>query len=91
MTKKYILDENGAPKEAGLSEWAMWFDMAGRDIKKTQVGDIKISTVFIGLDGELFETMVFGGKLDEQMERYDTREEAIKGHEKMVERVKHSV
>ena len=53
-----------------------------------------VSTVFLGIDhnfGEgkplLFETMVFGGKLDEETERYSTWEEAVEGHNHMVEKV----
>ena len=51
--------------------------------------------VFLGLDhqyGEgppvLFETMVFGGELDQEQVRYHTWEEAAAGHAAMVERVK---
>ena len=35
----------------------------------------------------LYETMVFGGVLDQECERYYTRAEAIKGHAAMVARV----
>lgn len=53
-----------------------------------------VSTVFLGLDHQygdgpplLFETMVFGGPLDHEMNRYSTWNEAEKGHQEMVERV----
>ena len=68
-----------------------------QDIKRValdNIGDVRISTVFLGLnhgyDNEilLFETMVFGGALDEEMDRYRTYEEAEAGHRAMVERVK---
>ncbi len=56
---------------------------------------VRISTVFLGIDhcfgdGEpqLFETMIFGGKLDQEMWRYSTWEQAAKGHQEAVERVK---
>lgn len=67
------------------------------------VGDKKywVSTVFLGLnytwgDGEptLFETMVFDRTEDPKswgdvdMERYSTKEDALKGHEKMVNSLK---
>jgi hypothetical protein len=32
----------------------------------------------------IFETMVFGGSKDGEMDRYSTKEEAEKGHEAMV-------
>jgi len=36
----------------------------------------------------VFETMVFGGKLDQECERYCTWEEAEKGHEAMIQRIR---
>jgi len=59
----------------------------------TPVGLIQVSTVFLGLDhnlsgsGEpvLFETMVFGGPSDGEMDRCSTWEGAEKMHEAMHE------
>lgn len=68
-----------------------------RRIAKTQIGDVTVSTVFLCLnhgafryDGPdlWFETMIFGGPLDEDCLRYETYEEAERGHEEMVARVK---
>ena len=39
----------------------------------------------------LWETMVFGGPLDQEQRRYHTRQEALAGHEQMVEEVKKSM
>lgn len=46
-------------------------------------GDVEVSTVFLVLDPQfgpgpplLFETLVFGGEFDEEMERYSTWKEA---------------
>lgn len=57
-----------------------------------------VSTVFLGLDhswgdGEpqIFETMVFGGALDQEQERYSTWAEAEAGHAAMVARVRASM
>ena len=58
--------------------------------------DVRVSTVFLAVDynfGEkgpplLYETLVFGGELDEEMDRYSTRAQAVIGHAKMLERVK---
>ncbi len=51
--------------------------------------DVMVSTVWLGLNHEwrkghpplIFETMVFGGKLDHYQERYSTEEEAMLGHQ----------
>jgi len=56
--------------------------------------DVLISTVFLSLDHSfgdgppvLWETLVFGGPLDGDMERYTTRSAAIAGHQAMCRRV----
>lgn len=55
---------------------------------------VEVSTVWLGLNHNygsgrplIFETMVFGGELDNEMDRYSTLDEAIAGHQRMVERV----
>jgi hypothetical protein len=77
-------------------EWGAWFESADRTVARTYLEDGSyVSTVFLGIDhsfglsGEpvLFETMVFGGPQDEEMERYRTWEEAERGHDVMVRRV----
>jgi len=74
-----------------------FFRQSDRIVAKTDINDISISTVFLGIDhsfgGEipiLFETMVFGGELDQEMDRYTTWEEAEAGHKWMIERVKNT-
>ena len=92
----YILDENGEPKlEPDIVRWAKWFERADRLVARTQVGDGYVSTVFLGIDhafGEgrpvLYETLVRGGPLDEKMERYWTRAQAVEGHRIMVDGVR---
>ena len=60
---------------------------------RTEIKKILISTVFLGFDhgyGErvlLFETLVFRGPLNNEMERYTTWEEAERGHADMIARV----
>lgn len=92
----YILDEHGEPKaEPDVVTWAKWFESAKRKLAHDEVGSARISTVFLGIDRNmggagppvLYETMVFGGDLDQEEERYCTRDEALKGHADMVERV----
>ena len=93
----YILDNNGNPvKVSDPLEWAMWFQTADRTIAFDELPDgVRVSTVFLGLDHQLgngppllFETMVFGGELDEEQERYSTRDGAITGHAAMLARVR---
>lgn len=100
MTDKYILDEKGNPvAEPDLRKWGSWFhtETKKRKVAKDQIGDSEVSTVFLGLDhnysGEgvpiLWETMVFGGTLDEEQERCSGgREQALAMHARMVEKVK---
>lgn len=89
----YIL-EGKIPKKVDLLTWAKWFKTANRYVNKTEINDVKISTVFLGIDHGfggiilLFETMIFGGKNDGYQERYKTWEQAEKGHLKAVNLVK---
>ena len=58
------------------------------------IGKVHVSTVFLGMDHAwsgppvLFETMVFGGALDEQQWRYCTWAEAMAGHAGIVAQVR---
>ena len=89
---------NGQPVPAtDLIEWATWYETSGdeRRVADTTVGDARVSTVFLALDHSfggpvpvLWETFVFGGALDGEMDRYSFREDAEVGHTAMVERVK---
>ncbi|KKN75895.1 hypothetical protein LCGC14_0376030 [marine sediment metagenome] len=97
MNDKYILDENHQLIECDdLMKWANWFENAKRRVAKTTLAnDVMVSTVFLGLDHNfgkgtpiLFETMIFGGEFDQEMDRYSTWDEAEKGHEKMVAKAK---
>jgi hypothetical protein len=65
-------------------------------VAETRTGESWVSTVWVGIDmgyGDdrppiIFETMVFGGPLDQEMDRYATEAEALIGHEAMVGRVR---
>ena len=98
-SKYYILVE-GQPVPASLTEWAIWLEAADSDriVAKTQVTSyVEVSTVFLGLDHNfvlndpaplIYETMVFGGSLDQEMDRYPTKEQAELGHDQWVARVR---
>lgn len=66
-----------------------------RIVGETKVRDATVSTVFLGLDHSLgrktpvlFETLVFGGSMNGECNRYETWDQAEKGHQQMVDRVK---
>ena len=87
----YYLDGHEA-KPCNMRTWA---EHGLPRVALTKIGAVDISTVFLGLDhsnGEgpplLFETMIFGGPLDEEQRRYTTWDEAEAGHAEMVERVR---
>lgn len=95
---KYILNADGEPMaESDLYTWGKWLQNAkNKVVKKEDIGDSKVSTVFLGLDhsfGEssepvLWETMVFGGNMDQSQERCSgSRADALKMHDAMKTRV----
>lgn len=94
----YVLDDEGNPVvENDHMRWVEWFATHDRTVCFQKIGDINVSTVFLGIDhnyygGEaiLFETMIFGGRHDQYQERYATKEEAMKGHEVAVALVRAS-
>lgn len=70
-------------------------DIATVRVNGMAVGEVCVSTVFLGMDhsyGEgppmLFESMIFGGPLNLEYDRCSTWEAAEKMHEKMMERVR---
>jgi hypothetical protein len=68
--------------------WAEWFESHWpHNIAESIVGDVRISTVFLGVDASLFdgvplvfETMLFGGSRDGYAWRYPTWKDALAGH-----------
>lgn len=78
-----------------VEEWASNYEDGHRRVANDVIGEIEISTVFLGLDHSFgegppmwFETMIFGGPLNHEMQRYSTYDEAEAGHIVMVKRVK---
>ena len=95
-------DREGKPMD-GVLRWAKLLeDPAYKRVAETTVGPYWVSTVWLGLDHSflgygpplIFETMVFhsadGSMLgdDEYMERYSTEEQALAGHEHIVEMIR---
>jgi hypothetical protein len=99
MRYRYILEGHTPVRcDDDIVSWAKWFTNRFEElcrVGKTNFEGGYVSTVFLGVDhhyfGEgppiLFETMVFGGELDHEQERYCTWEEAEAGHALMVARV----
>lgn len=89
MNGQYILNGKTPVECNDLMEWAKQMEGKNRIVEQSQLGDVKVSTVFLGLDhsfgdGEplLFETMIFGGEHDQYQDRYSTWDEAVEGHKK---------
>ena len=94
---KYKLDAQGEPiPEPDLMTWAEWIETADRQVARDRIGNVEVSTVFLGLDHNysgrgdpiLWETMVFGGPMNYDMTRCGgSREQAEAMHQKMVAKV----
>lgn len=88
----YILNGREVVPVKSIQEWGLWFASNDNTVAKTQVGDLLVSTIFMGLnmsvlDGPplLFETMVFDAERDPcDFMRYSTWKEAEIGHARMV-------
>ncbi len=90
----YILRNQVVVPASGAVEFGKWVETADRVVSKTQVADIEVSTVFLGIDHQfyngpplLFETMVFGGDLDQTCRRCSTWDEAEEQHETILSEV----
>lgn len=96
--RHYILDANHRPVEVSLMEWAHWFETVGnRIVDFTQINsEVHVSTVFLGIDygfghrgpPVLFETMIFGGPLDNDCWRYTSWDDAETGHKAAVRKAR---
>lgn len=94
----YILDaENLVVRAAGLLEWGRWFEDANRHVGYTGItSECRVSTVFLGIDHRhhgrgpplLFETMIFGGPLDQRQWRYSSWDDADAGHRAAVRKAR---
>lgn len=94
---KFILDKDKNVIPATLLEWGQFLQETHdeRIVQQTDVEDLIVSTVFLGLDHSfdgslhIFETMIFR---DENgigyCERYSTWKEAEEGHQRAIEWVK---
>lgn len=104
MMSNYILVDAQPVQEPDVIKWSDWFEASmveginmERLLASTQVGDVRVSTVFLAIDHNfaddgqpvLWETMTFYGDSSEEedLERYTSRAEALAGHDRMVRHV----
>lgn len=95
----YILGPDGRTPIpcADPDQWRDWFfgSPEQRIVAKTQIGEVEVSTAFIGANTEadfsikprLFETLVLGGPHDGVTSKATTWEEAEQQHKLMCERL----
>lgn len=98
MNKAILIGRTVYPMDDPVA-WGKSFEKFNRRVGFTVISKrrhIRVSTVFLGInhgyDGipMWFETMVFGSSLNQHQERYETYEQAEKGHAKWVARVRNS-
>lgn len=96
----YVLNGKQVEK-VEINEYSRWINETNLEkdclVEVTQVGKLRISTVFLGLDHgasekpEVFETMVFKENgitpLSKYLRRYSSWSEAEKGHKQVLEDV----
>ncbi len=75
-------------------QWAKAFEQNNRILQQDTIGDVFVSTVFLGLDHQydegpplLFETMTFKNGSSKDMKRYSTYDEAILGHRETLKKL----
>ena len=85
----YILDKENKPVRSTIVDCGKWLEEnpERKAVKQDRIGDIFISTVFLGIDHAwdsdipvLWETMIFGGEHDQYQDRYTSVEDALEGH-----------
>lgn len=99
MRSKYY-DKQGKPLLT-VEAWGILFENRAYQrlaLDEFEVGGVpvKVSTVWLGMDHRMgpegppiiFETMVFGGRYDEEQEQYATEAEALAGHARWLEKVR---
>lgn len=82
--------KEGLGEFKNYNDWL--YDPENKRVSRTQVDEYDISTVFLGFDHSfngdtpiLWETMIFDDKGDVYMRRYMSHEDALNGHNKIVE------
>lgn len=98
----YILDKDNKPVQCSTKEYCEWEEKNPNKkvVKQETINKTRISTVFLGLDHRfngkvpvLWETMIFSDDVDydQYQNRYTTYEDALKGHEEILNYVKNGI
>ena len=98
MDNHYILNKHEPVLVKNPLVWDAWFRTANRQIDKDKMGDIEITTIFLGVDDSaesspplLFKTEVFGGELNGKTNLWSTWNQAEAGHRAMLMQVDQSI
>ena len=93
IPRQLYYDRAGRP--VSQEQWSDLYRQE-RHIGLDRIGEVEVSTVWMGLDHAIlggppliFETMIFGGPDDREMERYSTEVAARAGHDRWVARQRH--
>lgn len=96
--RMYIINSAGNVELCpDLSKWGAWMAVHPdeRHLAVDEQGQVKVSTLFLGLDHGygsdssepiLWETRIMRGVHDGETKRYKTKEEALEGHKIMVKK-----
>lgn len=96
MSERYILKDKQVVPEPDLIKWALWFETANNQVKRSELGDKVVSTIFLGLNfappgmtPQIFETAILDLKrgVAQAVARYASYEEAEAGHDDQVKRL----
>ncbi len=95
---RYYILQNGQVRETDFAAWAAWAYTRLREgvIRHTLIEHVNVYTVFLAFDqgyiGDgppiLFETVVQSGPVNSSSAGYTTMQDALAGHELIVEGVK---
>jgi hypothetical protein len=88
----FVLRHGRVHPTPGSRPWSRWLNAASmedRTVASDQVGDVTITTVFVGVvvpgqEAMLFITSVFGGELDGHTRRSATPLEALSTHQEVL-------
>lgn len=90
MFGMYILRKRKPQPCGNVRDWYTWMAVGRRQVARTRISaDVIVSTVFLGVDHNwtgkggpvLFETMVFGGKMDMYQARARSWKDAVRCHQ----------
>lgn len=99
MGRYYVLRDGKVSEEPDHESWLAWYQSAYKEVElvaETKLANCTVTTRFLAMnltlardvEPQVFETKVSGGWLGSQHERFATLEEARRGHDKWVGRVR---